>query len=632
MRQFQIITFAFAYLAVALAKTQVPHPPPPQPSGKQHTKTPTCPQGYYFQDGKCVTKQEVPEAHTCPAGTTERHGQCLQHAPARFTCDGGLALSGEECTGEEFAEKMHQCPSGATPIGKECIVHISTVPVCPAGTAALGERCAKLVPMIKGCPSGFTSRGDLCAAQEYEQSLSVCPNGTYQEGDVCKVAFHETEECPEGTVDVGQRCATYTHKISECPKGYSRAGHNCIRTESVQKTIYCPNGADVNNNCLVKVPVPPSPVCKVGKLVNGQCYKPKRTPPSFTCPSGYTLERGSTCIKVVNFDCSETHHDIECDQVPTGKAAANIRHRMLGVDAKGKYQTVNYSKRQPASVPLPVCHKVPRTTPKQCEKTITAQAEHVCPAGSVYKGSFCESDEYFAPEYVCDAQTDGKGSCYVDESTAVIRSCPAGFTNRGASCTRTETVAPSFFCPPGTEEPACATYVPKVCPRGGDCSNEHIEPPQVMCPDGYHMLQRVTQYHHGSTPTAPCTKTVYADKVASCPAGSVQVSAGDMTCATFVDKVQKSKDKRVAMQHLCPEGYAENQQRCARRVVRIAQIICPDDTQLDGNSCAKVVPQNSGCPKGAVADKGKCWAFSTVEPYMVDTVIGGHGQGGKKQY
>eukprot|EP00923_Selenidium_pygospionis_P029819 GHVN01053060.1.p1 GENE.GHVN01053060.1~~GHVN01053060.1.p1 ORF type:complete len:742 (-),score=119.72 GHVN01053060.1:212-2395(-) len=646
----------------------------------------SCPDGYYLHSGQCVAKSEVPPKHDCPKGTTEHLGRCLEYRAARHVCPVTLRLQGTECVGHTSINKTHRCPKGSVMRGTDCVIHISQVPTCPTGTAAFDDKCARMVPVVKDCPPGYLPRGDLCGMEELSAPVVTCPQGTFPNNGACHIETKTLEECPKGTVDVGDRCATYTSKLRECPKGYSLKGETCIHTEIAPKEEVCPNGADPQHHCLVKVPVVETPYCTHGKLIKGKCFKPRRVSPYFKCPVGFDKQHGDQCVKVERFDCSETHHDVECVAEQKGKQGYHHRRllsngvggyyntvRLLGVDSKGKYQQVNnYSKKTPPLVP--VCHKVPSTVRKICEKTSATKALPFCKEGVFdAHSSHCVVEEWFEAQSKCDAISDGKGTCYAEEVTPVIRVCPDGYSNIGHACSRTHTASATYYCPPATQPPTCATFVNKVC-RGGSCHSIHEEPPQVFCPDGYRMLgspnspsplpanslmpslstslAQLTQHpkmmelSHNSPnlsatlstpqsylmpyiPTLPssvkCVKTIYADKVKRCPKGT-QPTEG-LKCASYVDPVRSERDILVALQAVCDEGYAEQLDKCVKRIVSPPVVECGEGWEItEGSTCAREVSQVVRCPEGAVFEKGKCWAVSLLEPVMVDTVVPARGK------
>eukprot|EP01068_Selenidium_serpulae_P016514 Selendium_serpulae@DN6305_c0_g1_i11.p1 len=197
----------------------------------------------------------------------------------------------------------------------------------------------------------------------------------------------------------------------------------------------------------------------------------------YSCPAGYELN-GTTCSKSQSYDCSTTEHDIVCDEPAVGKDA-HLRS-LAPEDLKAKYKTAEYGARHP----LPVCHKVPRTVAKTCEKTITAQAEAYCANGLLRSGNRCEIINYSTPDQVCDATSGPNGECFVTETSAPIRSCPSGYTNEGTRCVKVITSAPEWTCPSGTTGPNCVDFADKVCPGGeaDRCETTISEPVRHICP------------------------------------------------------------------------------------------------------------------------------------------------------
>eukprot|EP00923_Selenidium_pygospionis_P036213 GHVN01063534.1.p1 GENE.GHVN01063534.1~~GHVN01063534.1.p1 ORF type:complete len:142 (+),score=1.79 GHVN01063534.1:310-735(+) len=133
----------------------------------------------------------------------------------------------------------------------------------------------------------------------------------------------------------------------------------------------CVNGGGLADNYKSTIPVDLNSTCSRGKIVNHECRVPKILQPDFTCPDGYELvgHRGGMCQKTITYDCSEEEHEVVCDDTPEySKAESTLR--ALGPKPK-------------KNNPLPVCHKIARTVPKQGEKTLTAQAAPYCAEGNL---------------------------------------------------------------------------------------------------------------------------------------------------------------------------------------------------------------------------------------------------------
>lgn len=464
-------------------------------------------------------------------------------------------------------------------------------------------RCARIIQKFKQCPEGYTTIGDLCAIRETAEPQRVCPTGTFDDNNLCKVTTTIDPVCPPGAEDVGSRCVAHRDEVERCPQTYRRTGSWCQKDETVDKTVECVNGANPADNCAQTVPVPLTPVCNVGKMWNGQCAQQRYTSASYQCPSEYQ-QQGSACIKTVAYDCSTTEHDVVCDEPAVGKGS---HLRQLGPDyPKDKYHGAAYTNRHP----LPVCHKVPRTVPKTCEKTITAQGEAYCSEGTLKAGNRCEVAFFTAPDTECSGKTGPNGECFVAETSAPLRSCPTGYLNNGSRCTRTYTVAPVWSCPLGTEGPDCAVYSEKVCPNN-ECETTYIERAKFICPEEFAKVKL----------TGKCVKVSFADKVLRCPIGADERDG--LTCAEYLKQVIEDFVRRIASQRICPEGYADNGTNCVRREVQPANFVCPRNAAQNGSGCAVVVPKISACPKGATLLKDKCWVVSTTEPLTVDTVVAG---------
>eukprot|EP01068_Selenidium_serpulae_P017011 Selendium_serpulae@DN6340_c3_g1_i10.p1 len=445
---------------------------------KQHATTQICPDGYYLDGSRCVTKQEVPEEFSCPRGSVELGGQCLNYAAGRWECSDDLNLIGRTCLGRETVDKIKECPEGTIIAGDKC-VYIDDIPFCPEGATMENGRCVVILPKLRRCPDGFANFGDVCVSRETEQPERHCPTGTVDDNGRCTITTRLEKVCPSGYEDVAGRCVAYLDEVERCPDAYRRAGSWCSRVDRVEKTIECSNGQSPADNCAVKVDVPLTPVCNVGKMWDGQCAQASFVPAVYSCPAGYD-QQGTSCTKTLPYDCSTTEHDIVCDEPAVGKEA-HLRS-LAPEDLKAKYKTVEYGNRHP----LPVCHKVPRTVPKTCEKTITAQSEAYCADGVLRSGNRCEIATYTAPDQECKATSGPNGECYVTEISTPLRSCPEGYTNEGTRCVKTLTTAPVWACPRGTDGPNCQSYKDKICPGGGqNCETTITEPAKFICPEGF---------------------------------------------------------------------------------------------------------------------------------------------------
>eukprot|EP01068_Selenidium_serpulae_P016522 Selendium_serpulae@DN6305_c0_g1_i4.p1 len=273
---------------------------------KQHATTQTCPSGYYLEGQRCLNKQEVAEELSCPTGSVERNGQCLDFSAGRWTCSGDLNLLGRSCVGKEYTDKTRRCPEGSILRDNECVVLGDYPFECPEDAVTENGRCALIMAKLRRCPDGYKNLGDLCVTREQAQPETICARGE-MEGNRCIITFPIEKVCPSGYENFGATCATYKDEVERCPEGFRPAGSWCTKTEEVEKTIQCGNGQNPSDNCAVKVDVPLSPICNVGKMMDGQCTETSYEPAVYSCPAGYELN-GTTCSKSQSYDCSTTEH------------------------------------------------------------------------------------------------------------------------------------------------------------------------------------------------------------------------------------------------------------------------------------------------------------------------------------
>lgn len=480
------------------------------------------------------------------------------------------------------------------------------LPECPEGSVRENGLCLNILEKLFRCPEGFRSIGDLCVAKETAEPERFCPTGTIDNGVSCDIITEVEPTCPPNSEDWGSQCALFKNEEVWCPEGYEAVGSWCQQTDIQPKLIECANGGDPNDNCAQIVPVPLTPVCRKGKLWDGQCVSSHTIAADYLCPEGY-LQNGRSCTRTTEYDCSTTEHDIVCEDAPEGKG---LHLRMLG-DAKDKYSSPAYSKRHN----LPVCHKVPRTVPKTCEKTISAQPEPYCTQGLLKAGNRCEIQDLAQPDLICEAESGIKGDCYLKETSKPLRRCPYGYTNDGSACTKTTTVAPEWSCPPGTEGPNCVYYVEKQCPRGG-CTTIHSQPASHVCPEGFAKIRA----------TGKCLKLNYADKELTCPVDTEDRDG--LTCREIIAEKIRDFVEEVAPVLSCPEGFADNGRQCVRRDTTPADFVCARDEMITDAGCARIIPRIAACPKGATLLKDKCWVISSTDALTVDTVVAG----GKQSY
>eukprot|EP01068_Selenidium_serpulae_P002577 Selendium_serpulae@DN2554_c0_g1_i1.p1 len=135
-------------------------------TSKRHTTTQTCPSGYYLEGTKCTSKQEVAPEFSCPSGSVERDGQCLDFSAGRWTCSTDLSLIGKTCVGREYTDKERRCPAGSIERAGECVVLGNYPFECPEDAVTENGRCALIKAKFRQCPDGFKTFGDLCVDRE----------------------------------------------------------------------------------------------------------------------------------------------------------------------------------------------------------------------------------------------------------------------------------------------------------------------------------------------------------------------------------------------------------------------------------------------------------------------------------
>jgi len=410
----------------------------------------------------------------------------------------------------------------------------------------------------------------------------------------------------------------FSPKVRRCPHGFSEEGNKCVKSNSVAKNVYCANGGNPADRCKEAIQVPLSPTCldQKAKLVVDRCEKTITRSASFSCPEGYSLVHGK-CSKEIDYDCSVTKHEIECE-TPTKPSKPLHGHVRSLYEAKD-YAKSKYMAEKALSTPiLPVCHKVPVVIPKTCQRTVSAEGTPFCAEGVYKGGSICEILEVSPPSMKCDGQSDARGDCFVEETSNPIRTCPAGYSSgHGETCVRVEFADSIYECPRNTVGERCATFHEKKCP-GGNCERVLTERATVVCPEGYTKEERSLSHHQKES--VVCLKTEFTDLVATCPKGAIQRG---LECITLVDQQSRIEKRLFPAQEQCPTGYSDKGSKCEKDTLFPATPICPDGTLYDYR-CAKNVPKSIRCPKGSVSEKGKCWVFEIAEPLTVDTVVGGH--------
>lgn len=573
---------------------------------KQHVKTKKCPEGYWLEGGQCINKDEVPFTNICPPGTVEEGGKCLKFEPTELICPVKQHLFGTDCIGVDEAPYLHFCPPGTEEKGNHCILILKYPLTCPDGSALVDGKCVVVIPIIKKCPPHYQPLGDVCVKKEELPPYPECPLGLPLEHDKCIFKWFLDPVCPKGTQEGFGKCATFHRKISKCADGYIQKGKECEKILVVPKQISCANGKDPANNCKEKIPVPLTPFCPPPmKLVHDQCEFIERLPASYTCPPDYHL-KGTSCVKTIEYDCSITNHEVKCEEPPKpSKEGHGFGLRELVEFKKPKIPA------HPPHIPiLPVCHKVPILIPKTCTKEVTAEATPFCAVGVYKGGSICEVIQYKPPLLKCDA-IEEKGLCFVVEASNPIKECPPGYSGGiGMECTKIDTTPLMYFCPPNTDGPFCATYHEKICPHGG-CEKILIVKPTLLCPEGYILKE-------GSKSAPVCVKPLFKDLVEYCPDRTEQHG---LACLKFLQPIQKVETREIPLIVVCPPGYKNTGSQCLKDIFSPATPHCPPEWQIDGALCVFVIHRNKVCPKGSVAEKGKCWVFNKTEALVVDTVV-----------
>lgn len=656
----------------------------------RNAKTLSCPTGYWFQNGKCTQMVKVPFSSFCPYGSVEEDEQCvLWVPPSRYECPEGTTLKGIDCVVQTTIPFSVSCPDGTIPINEtHCSVPFETQFICPDGAAAIGNRCLKLTPMSRSCPESYVAVGGVCSQTELSDPILLCPAGMIQEGHICRALTEHEPACPLGTTDLGENCATYHDMVTECPDGYNLTNAEaCIQTVSAPKVAVCPNGGDPSTKCKSTVAVPLVPKCDASAtLIDGQCVKLIHTNALFKCADDHEL-RGEECLKVVEYDCSETSYDIECEspkQIPVnvrGLASTEIKEEdvpdapnvrgLTNIDldhskkvkhsdhAVGAHTSHSHGGHVIENTPiLPVCKKVPKVEVKSCTKTIKCEAEPYCLDGVLRGINKCETSRVSEPIMKCEGRLDAlTGECFVEQRTAIIYECPAGFSDDGykkMTCSSTTSTDPIIGCPPNTEGPSCVSYTLKGCP-GGVCHHHVVQAALDTCPEGFvKTTTPVKQIEklHGGHPRA-LTQASFEKPVKhstfkkSYSGGHIVVSLlkttcvkthyADMvgrcpdnweqldpvSCGFSVDPIDVSKSHTVPTQASCEPGYVNTGKDCEQSIITIATAICPADTTSIGNRCHVVSEFKRECPSGSIEENDNCWVASVAEPLTVDTVVEG---------
>jgi len=330
-----------------------------------------------------------------------------------------------------------------------------------------------------------------------------------------------------------------------------------------------------------------------------------RRPAFFTCPKTYKFISGE-CSKEIEYDCSTSSEEIECESRPKPGKEHDFPHRKHYVYGEKEAQKEKYLNRDYDKVNHPICHKVPVVHQKTCKRVVTAEGIPYCKIGVYRGGKVCEILEKEFPQFKCKSIKGPHGTCFVEETSNPIRLCPLGYSiGHGEFCTRTFVKPVILQCPEHTFGPECAKKHHQVCPDGR-CFRTLVHEPTFVCPCGF---SKVEEKHK-----LLCLKEEFADFEDYCPKGKRQDGLACFSSIPAKEELSSSSFEAVVF---CPEHYADDGKLCVEQKFFAATPHCAHDFRLVDSRCVRVLHKLKRCHKGSIYEKGKCWIFEKTEPLSV---------------
>ncbi|HYD93582.1 MAG TPA: putative Ig domain-containing protein [Candidatus Paceibacterota bacterium] len=179
--------------------------------------TPTCPEGYYIEQGMCVPESEG-SPNPCPIGSYNSQTGLCEAEPVEPSCPEGMSLNSDTGLCEDTTPEAPTCPNEASPVDGMCPgegEEPGTPAECPEGTSMNDEFMCVADDVPFDCPEnyGYDEESGMCVA---DSTRPVCPDhyDLVMEGDapMCVFVPFPPTECPDGMEvnDAGDLCVAET--------------------------------------------------------------------------------------------------------------------------------------------------------------------------------------------------------------------------------------------------------------------------------------------------------------------------------------------------------------------------------------------------------------------------------------
>ncbi|CBZ54007.1 putative oocyst wall protein [Neospora caninum Liverpool] len=335
------------------------------------------------------------------------------------------------------------------------------------------------------------------------------------------------------------------------------------------------------------------------------CISNDVTPARPSCPPGHRLENSvcvSEIVEAVEMQCGDSfHYDLAANSCVQESLIPSNSECPDGYRIEGNQCVVSEVQEAQRACRDGFTYQADED---MCVKILREPPRLKCPGtDNFFDGRNCEKRLTVDPTHNCPAGRLMNDACLIVENKPAVPVCPSGASlDKKLMKCLSSTVAPvKYYCSQGdlTEEKTCL--------------NRKTRAVQAVCPDGFDQRSRA------------CVKEKAFQPVASCPEGAALVGADcllqedttpQLTCGPgFELRGEKCvMAKKVAPLQTCATGYTPYKDKCIKQTRRSGQITCPDTFTYDGTQCVVNDQQKPiyVCPEGYIpdGDAGECAAHT----------------------
>lgn len=305
----------------------------------------TCPDGYTYTNGECITRiSEVPTVGCgsgmylrsdgicqgadriaatkgCPTGYTESTSEtCLRTLTtmANFVCDTNYVLDiyTSTCKRSLSTSSNLLCPTNSVRSGDLCYStsSVGKVMACAANFQLVSDGTCRLVvnPTTSEdlkttlCPADYELMDGLCVSISKGSLTATCSSGTTESSDsTCQKTstVAASVDCADPSFTLssdGKTCSLTltTTPILACPEGYaadSADPSRCLSSVRAIKDAYCPSGYNLlyGSTCQKDNAATSGANCRTGLTFNSKtrmCETTQTVNPIAGCPSGWAYD------------------------------------------------------------------------------------------------------------------------------------------------------------------------------------------------------------------------------------------------------------------------------------------------------------------------------------------------------